>query len=257
MSRTRADDHQGSTLAVVPLRVVVAPRARVLASDADRLRSLLAQGRRTLVEITDLLTRIRDREGWTTRQLAEWCQSEGVGFESHERVGQVLRYGRTVAALGTAVPKNDPPTERTLRPLTQALSAGLPAEEAVAVWEKVTAEPTPPTAERVAEVVEALPFVKRQRRARKRARREAEASRVGRSMTALDYCKSAIRRFATPMADAVGAELPWGELTVEEYEWVVTEGRKACERFFTSVQQQRTDYEEALGSCLHGADEVG
>lgn len=135
-----------------------------LHEDARVLRTLFTRFKHTMVEIATRLTAIQEREGWTTRELAEWCEVEQVGFESQSQVVKVLGYGRTVS---TVIPNGiAPPAEGTIRPLTQALNQGLPPEDAKAVWAELTDGDKSPTAAEVAEVVAELPYVQNLQRER-------------------------------------------------------------------------------------------
>lgn len=215
-----------------------------LATDAQSIRALQAQGQRTMVEIATLLRSVRDREQWTTRQLAEWCKSERLGFDTHPRVTQILNYGRTVALLGNGS-YQAPPAEWTLRPLTQALSAGLPAEKAPEVWAKVIEAADVPTAADVADVVEKLPFVRRLRRSKAKAKR----ARTKRPIPAYDEddpssvfaaCQGILRRVFATMDDVVNAEFDWDRLSDDQYNRLIADWDVRSARFRSAIADQRS-----------------
>ena len=117
---------------------------RVLAEDAAAIRALLEERDQAIgsaaLEIANRLAAVREREHWSTRELAQWAKSEDMSFGSHVRVQQILGWRETVLELQAANVVTGPlPDEWALRPLTQAKSQGrLDEKQAATTFTEVT-----------------------------------------------------------------------------------------------------------------------
>jgi ssDNA-binding Zn-finger/Zn-ribbon topoisomerase 1 len=129
-----------------------------LAGDAEFIRRQIAGIERGVLAIADRLREVHDREGWTVRQLAEWCVAEQLPLGSKSRVAQLLQYAVAVevltatGALSTTV---DKPTEWNLRPLAKAIGRGMTPEDAAKVWTEAVECYDDPKQWHVDEMVEA------------------------------------------------------------------------------------------------------
>ena len=115
---------------------VVVPHSAVLTDDAQFIRGQWAGIEHGMLAIADRLRDVRDREGWTVRRLAEWCETEQLGI-AQSRVGQLLQYATAVeslTAVGALSTTVDKPSEWTLRPLAQEIGRGMTPEAASDVW---------------------------------------------------------------------------------------------------------------------------
>lgn len=112
--------------------------------DAARLREMTAQEFRNQEAIAAQLMVTRDREEWSTRELAKWCRTNDVGIESQATVVRLLGYHRIVSALreNELIPVGITPSEGLLRPIVQAMNKGLTIDQAFEVWEYHKADST-------------------------------------------------------------------------------------------------------------------
>jgi hypothetical protein len=68
---------------------------------------------------------VQEREGWSTPQLAEWCQTEDLGFATQAHVVRILNWHRTVGELQAAnvIPAGIAPSQRAFGVLIAAWQA--------------------------------------------------------------------------------------------------------------------------------------
>jgi hypothetical protein len=83
--------------------------------NAQVIRGLLKDIQGNLFQIAGLVAETQEAKGWTFRELAVWSEKEGLGFESNQRISQLLNWHHTVqvGGLPTAVAKI--PSEWSLR----------------------------------------------------------------------------------------------------------------------------------------------
>jgi hypothetical protein len=215
-----------------------------LNQDADAIRTLQEKGRGVMLQIADRLAVVQEREGWSSRTLAEWCAQEELGFESQRRVLQILDWRKTVTdlqaggGLSTAVLT---PSEWTLRPLTQARTQGLiDAEQVAEVYKDVADVPTG----EMEEAVYAHPVVKKATKAKAKAKAKTEKPFVPYDAetpeNVLANCTFAIETMEGTFASIEhGWILYWELLPEDDHAALMERWEKLSERVVTYMQAKR------------------
>ena len=217
-----------------------------LAKDAEAIRSLQEKGRGVMFQIAERLAKVQEREGWSHHQLAEWCETEDLGFETRARVIQLLSWRRTVGELLQAGVTAVTPSERSLRPLVQAETQGLlTSDDVVSVYRTLTEDrETSPTADEFEEAVYSHPAVAQEGRRRERQRGERRQEHVQSLRIQPDdpefylgECESGL----ADLFDMMGSveKLPWDKLEESEFDRLMTHWQEVSASFTTNINDYR------------------